>query len=215
MREIKIRAWDNELKEMLYSKTEQFDDALMFRFNKHFETERPIFMQYTGLKDSKRTKEYPEGQEIYEGDYLRCKQYIGGNFVEYHLELGYVEFIYGSFGLHRKQGFYRPFKDWLEEYELEVLGNCWDNPDLLVDKQKAITDWNCRPDNWIPVTERLPGKSGPYLCWYKDGFGNKGHWVGYWDDGRKGFYPKWPNNLSRVEKYWMPLPEPPEQEVTP
>jgi len=27
-------------------------------------------MQYTGLKDRKRTKEYPEGQEIYEGDII-------------------------------------------------------------------------------------------------------------------------------------------------
>ncbi len=27
--------------------------------------------QYTGLKDSKRTKEFPEGQEIYEGDIVR------------------------------------------------------------------------------------------------------------------------------------------------
>jgi len=26
--------------------------------------------QYTGLKDSKRTEEYPEGQEIYEGDII-------------------------------------------------------------------------------------------------------------------------------------------------
>ena len=61
MREIKIRAWDDELKEMLYSQTEQFDDAIMFRFNKHFETEKPIFMQSTGLKDR-------NGVEIYEGD---------------------------------------------------------------------------------------------------------------------------------------------------
>lgn len=63
---------------------------------------------------------------------------------------------------------------------------------------------------WIPVSESLPVKSGHYLCWYQDGFGNKGPWVGYWDESRKGFYPKWPNNPSRGEKYWMPLPTPPE-----
>ena len=63
MREIKIRAWDDELKEMLYSKTEQFDDALMFRFNKHFETEKPIFMQSTGFKDR-------NGVEIFDGDII-------------------------------------------------------------------------------------------------------------------------------------------------
>ena len=44
---------------------------------------------------------------------------------------GYVEFKYGAFGLHRKieqenykvDDYYRPFKDWLEDYELEVIGN--------------------------------------------------------------------------------------------
>jgi uncharacterized phage protein (TIGR01671 family) len=80
--------------------------------------------QFTGLKDK-------NGKEIYEGDYIRCKKYIGGNFVDHYYELGYVEFVHGAFGLHRKQGFYRPFKDWLEDYELEVIGNIHDNPELL------------------------------------------------------------------------------------
>ncbi|MFA5196196.1 MAG: YopX family protein [Bacteroidales bacterium] len=30
--------------------------------------------QYVGLNDSKRTKEYPEGQEIYEGDFIKDAQ---------------------------------------------------------------------------------------------------------------------------------------------
>jgi hypothetical protein len=64
--------------------------------------------------------------------------------------------------------------------------------------------------NWVSTQERMPAKSGYYLCWYQDGFGNKGHWVGYFDRSRKGFYPKWPNNSSRTEKYWRSLPPSPE-----
>lgn len=39
--------------------------------------------------------------------------------------------INGSYGLHRKHGYYRPFKDWLEDYEYEVLYNISDTPELL------------------------------------------------------------------------------------
>jgi uncharacterized phage protein (TIGR01671 family) len=80
--------------------------------------------QFTGLHDK-------NSKGIYEGDIVVCRQYIGGNFVEYCIERGCVEMVFGAFGLHRKQGYYRPFKDWLEDYELEVIGNIHDNPELL------------------------------------------------------------------------------------
>lgn len=77
--------------------------------------------QYTGLKDK-------NGKKIFEGDIVVCRKYIGGNWVEYAIERGYVEFVSGAFGLHRTQGFYRPFKDWLDDYEIEIVGNIHDNP---------------------------------------------------------------------------------------
>ena len=80
--------------------------------------------QFTGLIDK-------NGNKIFEGDYIVCSQEIQGNWIDQHIEMGYVEMKHGSFGLHRKQGYYRPFKDWLEDYEYEVLGNIHDNPELL------------------------------------------------------------------------------------
>ena len=80
--------------------------------------------QCTGLKDK-------TGKLIWENDIVVCTQYVGGNYIDYHIEKGYVEMKYGAFGLHRKQGYYRPFKDWLEDYEYEIKGNRFDNPELL------------------------------------------------------------------------------------
>lgn len=80
--------------------------------------------EYTGLTDK-------NGRKIFENDFVSCRQYIGGNWVEYCIERGYVEMKHGAFGLHRKQGYYRPFKDWLEDYEYEVIDNIFDNPELL------------------------------------------------------------------------------------
>lgn len=85
--------------------------------------------QYIGVDDK-------NGRKIFENDFVSCRQYIGGNWVEYCIERGYVEMKHGAFGLHRKQGYYRPFKDWLEDYEYEVIDNIFDNPELLQNNQE-------------------------------------------------------------------------------
>lgn len=79
--------------------------------------------QFTGLHDK-------NGVKVFEGDIIACRKWIGGNFVDYLIERGYVEMKYGAFGLHRDQGYYRPFKDWLEDYEYEVLGSIHTAPEL-------------------------------------------------------------------------------------
>lgn len=82
--------------------------------------------QFTGLTDK-------NGKRIWENDIVVCKKYLGGNFVDYCVEYGYVEMKHGAFGLHRikQDSYYRPLKDWLEDYEYEVIGNIFDNKDLL------------------------------------------------------------------------------------
>lgn len=80
--------------------------------------------QFTGLYDK-------NGKKVFEGDIVVCSQEINGNWIDFHIETGFVEMKHGAFGLHRKQGYYRPFKDWLENYEYEVIGNIHDNKELL------------------------------------------------------------------------------------
>lgn len=136
MREIKFRCWDIENKEMLEVQeldyADSYDGQPMIRttmYNDYFDTEDMILMQYTGLKDK-------NGKEIYEGDIIYCKQYIGGNCVEYCIEKGYVCFNDGEFGLYRKQGYYQSLYKFKEyDYEFEVIGNIYDNPELLVEKE--------------------------------------------------------------------------------
>lgn len=65
----------------------------------------------------------------------------------------------------------------------------------LEDKQRAIEDWNRRPDSWIPVTERLPEEGDTVLMWHKEGFVMLA--VNMFDE------------MDDVT-HWMPLPEPPE-----
>ena len=91
-----------------------------------YEIDPDTLCQYTGLKDK-------NGNRIWENDIVVCKQYIDGNFIDYHIEFGFVEMKHGAYGLHRDRpdAYYRPFKDWLEDYEYEVLGNIFDNPELL------------------------------------------------------------------------------------
>jgi len=63
------------------------------------------------------------GIDVYGGDIIVCRKWIGGNFVETIIEKGFVDYKEGAFWLHRKQGFYRPLAEWFKDYEIEVIGN--------------------------------------------------------------------------------------------
>ena len=131
MRDIKFRCWDTENKQMLKVQELDFEDTfyggrLSIRtdqYNDYFDIEDMILMQYTGLKDKKQ-------KEIYEGDIIFIKGEtklldIKGK-VEYSNIL--AQFIITNTGSIVNEA--EPLGDY-EEEDIEVIGNIYDNPELL------------------------------------------------------------------------------------
>lgn len=141
MKEIKFRAWDKREKRWYdYEDSEVFIDLHGQPLIYTAENPYPFantdiqLMQYTGLKDSKRTEEYPEGQEIYEGDIV-----VGKWFIEHG------EPVLSMLGKVIFNQRWCAFCIWDEQqktiselnacgnssWEIEVIGNIHDNPELL------------------------------------------------------------------------------------
>lgn len=127
-REIKFRCWDKYNKEMLDVEDLHWDDCTRefsirtTMYSDYFDIEDMILMQYTGLKDK-------NGKEIYEGDIVKIKS----NPLDM---IGYI--IYDEYDLAFE------LRDdenesqeclWYQEQELEVIGNIYDNPELLKGEQ--------------------------------------------------------------------------------
>lgn len=115
----KLRAWDKQDERMSYGEVEYFDDSINYRFD-HFCTgadEDVEFMQSAGLKDKNSI-------EIYEGDIVKdnlSEKYI----VKYNR--GFCAYFIYSFDNQKE------FMAIYPNIILEVIGNIYENPELLED----------------------------------------------------------------------------------
>ena len=121
-REIKFRAWDKHHNSMEY-----INDLYWFEENgiHDFNDDNYIFMQNTGLKDK-------NGKEIYDSDIVKVT-WGSGKIVFY--EVKYC----GSLGYHYLRDTKNKEDDdiiCIYDYsQMDVIGNVFDNPKLLKNKQ--------------------------------------------------------------------------------
>lgn len=120
MRQIKFRAWDNQFQKWATNKEVTGSIGLEFGIKDCFiniageRMARWSFMQYTGLTDKK-------GKEIYEGDI--CNGHSDGigviRWTDFDCGYDYVFTDGNNVGI------------WEVKSELEVIGNIYENPELL------------------------------------------------------------------------------------
>lgn len=117
-REIKFRAWEKELKQMIPVHSIDFESEIINKESAWRDFLEIELMQFTGLKDV-------NGKEIYEGDVVRCTAYLNEN-IEFENEtviVSYSEWFFYPFG------FNAGWRSWVED--IEVIGNVFENPSLL------------------------------------------------------------------------------------
>jgi uncharacterized phage protein (TIGR01671 family) len=125
MREIKFRAWHNVQNKMLSD--EEINQFWLNVFKYNGDEEGCTFMQYTGFKD-KNDQEIYEGDIVYFNDfsYDRTGGHVGDNILN-----GKVYFDSGMWLIETAKGHYSLCDSILNDEELEIVGNIYQNKELL------------------------------------------------------------------------------------
>jgi uncharacterized phage protein (TIGR01671 family) len=118
MREIKFRAWDIEIRQIVYPHKIDFNLGYAYYFDSNEEIQRcetSTLMQDTGFKDKNGTK-------IYERDIVKI--------LDYYNNVGIVEYSAPHFHIFDGDDGATDFdhNDWAY---FEVIGNIYETPELL------------------------------------------------------------------------------------
>jgi uncharacterized phage protein (TIGR01671 family) len=119
MREIKFRAWEKNLKEIIPIDSVNFKNKIVNKDSAWRLFSEIELMQYTGLKDK-------NGKEIYEGDVVKGYWWEKG---ESHRHIGRVAYVMNAFKVRGVKQ-YLGFDDGLNP-SYEIIGNIYENPELL------------------------------------------------------------------------------------
>jgi uncharacterized phage protein (TIGR01671 family) len=125
MREIKFRAWDTFNNNMVYQTENLTAGKILNRFD--------VIMQYTGLKDK-------NGKEIYENDIIEVdiNKFIAPEYMHnkdsFNVQISFDNFHWSCSGGEGKS-LYNYTK--ISYVELEVIGNKYENPELLGDTNEC------------------------------------------------------------------------------
>lgn len=124
-REIKFKFWDVNRKEMRLKNGADLFMLLSSLVAYKESSKNLIFLQYTGLKDK-------NGKEIYEGDILKNRNKEKLLEIKWNETYGGYSIFFLEFTLNKlKVASSVKFKDLLLVEEMEVIGNIYENPELL------------------------------------------------------------------------------------
>ena len=122
----KFRVWLTDIDQMLRVKALVFEKdktrcVCGYSFDFYLEDENATIMQSTGLRDK-------NGKEIFEGDIVKMSKDV-------YSEPTYYEVVRHYGGAYRLESKQHGCELWLRHTDCEVVGNIYENPELLEDKK--------------------------------------------------------------------------------
>lgn len=119
---LKFRAWDKELKEMVQVDALVFEEQIIKATYKNGNVVKEdlknyVLMQSTGLTDY-------NGREIFEGDIVKMS-------MNFYSNPTYYEVVRSAGGTYRLESSQHGCELWLRHADCYIVGNIYENPKLL------------------------------------------------------------------------------------